>query len=310
MEPEAPDPQPEMFELLDGPAVEGSPVLVHALSGFLDAGAARRIAVDHVLETLPHRTVATYDIDALYDYRARRPRMVFDSDHFESVTLPELVLSEVTDADGARFLLLHGPEPDLGWQRFTRSVVDLVERFDVRLTVGVNAIPWASPHTRPVGVTAHATSPELIAGRQSWMGGRVEIPGHLAGMVELELGKAGKPALGYAVHVPHYLVNGEHPRAALTMLDEVVKATGLSIPLGELQAAADAADKALDEQVAENPENVEAIKMLESQYDAVVAKTDGGPGLTGPGVPLPSGDEIAAQLEDFLRELDDRKPDA
>ena len=235
--------------------------------------------------------------------------MVFDTDHFESVSLPELVLSEVTDAEGAHFLLLHGPEPDLGWQRFTRSVVHLVERFDVRLTVGVNAIPWASPHTRPVGVTAHATSPELITGRQSWMGA-VEVPGHLAGMVELELGKAGKPALGFAVHVPHYLVNGEHPRAALAMLDEVAKATGLSIPLGGLQAAADAADKSLDAQVAENPENVEAIRMLESQYDTLVARPDGGAGLTGPGVPLPSGDEIAAQLEDFLRELDDRKPDA
>ena len=112
--------------------------------------------------------------------------------------------------------------------------------------------------------------------------GAVEVPGHLAGMVELELGKAGKPALGFAVHVPHYLVNGEHPRAALAMLDEVAKATGLSIPLGGLQAAADAADKSLDAQVAKNPENVEAIRMLESQYDTLVARPDGGAGAHRP----------------------------
>jgi hypothetical protein len=297
-----------MYELVGEPAGHGSPVLVHALSGFLDAGAARRIAVEHLLGELDHRTVATYDIDALYDYRARRPRMVFDTDHYESVVLPELVLSEVQDLDGVPFLLLHGPEPDLGWQRFTRSVVSLVERFDVRLTVGVNAIPWASPHTRPINVTTHANSPELLTGRRHWFGA-VEVPGHLAGMIELGLGKEGKPGLGFAVHVPHYLVNGEHPRAALTLLQEVSAATGLSFPLQDLQLAADAADAALNAQVAESPENVQAIEALESQYDALM-ELPSGAAIPLADVPLPSGDELAAQLEEFLRDLDDNPRDS
>ncbi len=313
MSDEIPQDDPDLVELLDGPAVVGSPVLVHALSGFLDAGNARKIAVDHLLATLSHRTVATYDIDSLYDYRARRPRMVFETDHFASVDLPELKLEEVTDAAGTKFLLLHGPEPDLGWQRFARSVVELVERFDVRLTVGVNAVPWASPHTRPIGVTPHGTSPELITTRDSWLepGSVIEVPGHAAALVELGLAKADKPAVGFAVHVPHYLVSGEHPRAALTMLREVANATGLSLPLDELHAAADAADRAIDEQVAQSPENTEAIRMLEAQYDAVVGRRDAGPGLAATTTPLPSGDEIAAQLEEFLRDLgDDAKPDS
>ncbi len=293
----------DAFELLDGPAVEGQPVLVHALSGFLDAGNARKLAVDHLLATLSHRTVASYDLDDSFDYRARRPRMVFDSDKFTSVDLPEMLLSEVTDAAGTKFLLLHGPEPDVGWQRFIRGVLALVERFDVRLTVGVNAIPWATPHTRPVGVTAHATSSDLIAGQES-LGGVIEVPGHLGGMLEFELGKKGKPAIGFAVHVPHYLVGAEYPRAALTMLREVANSTGLVIPADELVTAADTADREIDTQVAENPENVEAIKMLEAQYDAVAASRTGGT----PGASLPSGDEIAAQLEDFLRDLGDDKP--
>ena len=33
------------------------------------------------------------------------------------------------DKQGKGFLLLHGPEPDLGWKTFTNAVVDLVERF-------------------------------------------------------------------------------------------------------------------------------------------------------------------------------------
>lgn len=302
---EARTPPEQLFEVLEEPS-ERAPVLVHALSGFMEAGSARRIAVEHLLATLPHRTIASYDVDGLYDYRARRPRMVFDSDHFVSVDLPELLVTEVTDAAGTRFLLLHGPEPDLGWQAFTRSLLELVDRLGVRLTVGLNAIPWASPHTRPIGVSVHGTTPDLVAGRPSWVG-TIEVPGHLGAMLELELGKAGKPAMGFAVHVPHYLVNGEHPRSALTMLQQVVGATGLAIPTGSLEAAADQSDSALDAQVADSPENVEAIKMLEAQYDAVVGPPNAA-GLTVTGTQLPSGDEIAAQVEEFLRDLDDGNP--
>lgn len=294
-------PADQPFAVVPGPAVGDAPVLVHALSGFVDAGAARTIAVDHVLATLAHRTIATYDLDGSYDYRARRPRMVFEGDHFESVDLPEIVLSEVTDALGAKFLLLHGPEPDMGWQRFVQAVLDLIERFDVRMTVGVNAIPWGAPHTRPIGVTAHATSPDLIAGRPS-VGGTIEVPGHVGALLELTLGKAGKPAMGFAIHVPHYLTGAEHPRSALAMLQNVASATGLAIPLEGLERAADETDSLIDSQVRANPENVEAIKVLEAQYDAAMAQTPDAP-ITG--VPLPSGDEIAAQLEDFLRDLGD-----
>jgi predicted ATP-grasp superfamily ATP-dependent carboligase len=307
------DPDP-LYEIDPAVVVPAHPIMIHALSGFLDAGAARHIAVEHLMTTLEHQTVATFDIDVMYDYRARRPRMVFDTDRYDSVTMPELLLSRFTDGEGTRFLLLHGPEPDFGWQRFTRSVLGLVDRLDVRLSVGMNAIPWASPHTRPIGVTAHATSPDLIVGHRSWIG-QVEVPGHLAGLVELALGKAGKPALGYAVHVPHYLVGAEYPRAALTLLEEVSRSTGLAIPVAALREKADQADKAFDAQVAENAENVEAIALLEAQYDALVGLPRGGAGTAPDGTaadggPLPSGEDIAAQLEQFLRDLDDRPGDS
>ena len=137
-----------------------APVLVHALSGFLDAGGARALAAGHLLAAHESRTVATFDLDALYDYRARRPRLVFDTDHYESIDYPELLLSEVRDERGQGFLLLHGPEPDFGWRAFNAAVIQLVERFGVRRTIGLAAIPWPAPHTRPVGVTAHATNPD------------------------------------------------------------------------------------------------------------------------------------------------------
>ena len=87
--------QPEsLYEIVTDDVHLDAPVLVHALSGFLDAGGARQIAVAHLLATHGHRTVAEFDIDAIYDYRARRPRLVFDTDHYASIDYPELLLTE------------------------------------------------------------------------------------------------------------------------------------------------------------------------------------------------------------------------
>ena len=79
------------------------------------------------------------------------------------------------------------------------------------------------------------------------------------------------------------------------------------LDLGVLEANADASDADIATQVASNPENVEAVHALEAQYDAVVRGADSALPLAEDG-PLPTGDEIAAQVEDFLRTMDEGKP--
>ena len=112
--------------LAEIPALD-APVLVAALEGWVDAGSAGSLAVRQLADD--GRVIATFDPDAIFDYRARRPRMVFTGDRFESADLPELVLHELRDAAGRRFLLLVGPEPDVQWQRFAAAVTQLVQRF-------------------------------------------------------------------------------------------------------------------------------------------------------------------------------------
>lgn len=296
-----------LYELLADEIEASSPVLLHSLTGFLDAGQAGRLAVAHLLEALEHRVVATFHLDDLFDYRARRPRMTFLSDHYASVELPALELAEVRDAVGTPFLLLHGSEPDHAWQRVTEAVRDLVDRFGVRLTVGMHAIPWPAPHTRPVSVTAHATDSSLVSGYAPWVGA-LEVPGHLAGMIELHLGDTGHDAMGFAAHVPHYLVGAEYPTASLTLLEHVGRASGLSLPLGELAEAAERSRAEIESQIAANPENVTAVQALEAQYDAVLSsrELEGAPEGTGSSADLPTGDEIAAQVERFLADMDER----
>jgi predicted ATP-grasp superfamily ATP-dependent carboligase len=291
--------RPEDLYEVSGEPSSPTPVLLHSMTGFLDAGGAGRLAVAHLMNQLEHREIVRFDIDALFDYRARRPPLTFLSDHYGSMSLPELRIDELLDGAGQPFLLLHGPEPDHAWQALAAAITDLVQRFDVRLSVGMHAVPWPAPHTRPIGVTWHATDEALLQGRSS-MVGQLEVPGHLAGLLELNLGQADQPAMGFAAHVPHYLVQTDLPRASVALLQHVVSVTGLDIPLGELAKGADAADAEIAAQIAENPQNVEAVSALEAQYDAVMT------GLDPDGEPhpdLPSGDEIAAQVERFLSDM-------
>jgi hypothetical protein len=295
----------DLFELLPSDVEADSPVLLHSLTGFLDAGQAGRLAVAHLLGSLEHRVVATFDLDDLYDYRARRPRMTFRADHFVSVDLPSLELVQVHDVAGVPFLLLHGAEPDHAWQRLVEAVRLLVDELAVRLTIGLHAIPWPAPHTRPVGVTAHATDSALVAGYAPWVG-ELEVPGHLAGMLELHLGDTGHDAMGFAAHVPHYLVGAEFPTASLTLLEHAARASGLTLPLGELAEAADRTRAEIEAQISANPENVSAVQALEAQYDAVMSsRALDGVDAAGEEAPLPTGDEIAAQVERFLADMDD-----
>lgn len=284
----------------------GRPVLVHALSGFIDAGQAGALARQHLLESLEHRAVATFDVDLLLDYRSRRPPMLFVEDHWESYEDPHLVLHEVRDAAGERFLLLEGAEPDVAWERFVAAVVQLVEAFDVRLTIGLHGIPMGVPHTRPSSLTAHATNPELVAGRDAWVG-TVQVPGSITNLLELRLGQAGHDAMGFAVHVPHYLAQADYPDAAAVLLENVAAATDLTLPTAPLRAAAERTRVELDEQVAASAEVAAVVQALEQQYDAYVAARGGdAPGdeqglLAGrPG--FPTADELGAELERFLAE--------
>ncbi len=282
----------------------GAPVLVHGLTGFMDAGGASRLAIEHLLETCEPTRVATFDIDALFDYRGRRPRTVFDSDHYESVAMPELVVDAAVDERGERFLILHGSEPDTAWGAMSHGIIRLIEALGVRLVVGLHAIPWPAPHTRPINVTVHANDPTLTVGTQPWVGS-LEVPGSLAALLELRLGELDRPAMGFAAHIPHYLVQAEFPRGALTLLQSLAAATGMAVDLEGLREAAEESDADISIQIAANPENLEAVTTLEEQYDAMMAGRANSP--TG-GDALAADTDIAAQVEAFLAQLDQGDP--
>ena len=286
----------------DDPIDQHRPIMVEALTGVVDAGNAVSLAGDHLLTALDHHIVATFDIDQLLDYRSRRPVMIFSEDRWESYADPVLALYQLRDESDVPFLLLTGPEPDLQWKRFTAAVRGLLSQLGVRLSVGLNAVPMAVPHTRPATVTAHATRKELIVGHEPRLR-RLQVPGSAGHLLEYELGRDGQDAMGFAVHVPHYLAQTTYPAATEVLLTSVSKSTGLMLPLDGLRSAALAVNDEVNNQIAQGGEAAALVHALEEQYDAYQR------GRSGPHLPtvdgeqeLPTADELGEALERFLAE--------
>ncbi|TWH69332.1 PAC2 family protein [Micromonospora olivasterospora] len=181
------------------------------------------------------------------------------------------------------------------------AVAGLAARLDVRLTVGLNSIPMAVPHTRPTGVTAHATRRDLIAGYEPWLQ-RVQVPGSVGHLLEYRLGEQGRDALGFAAHVPHYVAQTEYPAAAEVLLASVSRSTGLLLPRDGLRSAAEVVRVEIDRQVAQTDEAAVLVQALEEQYDAFARGRGEKNLLAAETGPLPTADELGAELERFLAE--------
>jgi predicted ATP-grasp superfamily ATP-dependent carboligase len=283
----------------DAPEVDADLVMLYYLDGFVDAGAAGRQLTTHLLSTLDHTEIARFDVDSLIDYRSRRPSMIFTKDHWESVDEPEITVHLLRDADDTAFLLLNGLEPDRDWEAFTRAVLELTARLHVRMLVSFHGIPMGVPHTRPLGITGHATQPELIEGYQPLVD-RLQVPGSASALIEFRMGEAGKAAVGFAVHVPHYLAHASYPAAAITLLAAVERATGLNLPAEALREAAQLTDAEIARQVEGSEEVSEVVRSLEEQYDAFNAGRQDL--LAGQPENMPTADELGAQFERFLAE--------
>jgi predicted ATP-grasp superfamily ATP-dependent carboligase len=282
------------------------PVLVEALDGFVDAGSGRRLAREHLLDALDSEPLVTFDVDQLFDYRSRRPEMTFTGDHWDGYAAPELAVHVVRDLNNMPFLLLHGPEPDVQWERFIAAVGILVAELDVQIVIGVNAIPMAVPHTRPPTVIAHGSPPELVADYPKWLP-TIQVPASVGNLLEYRLGEAGTPACGFAVAVPYYLAQLEYPDAAHTLLNCLARAGELSLPTEALANAAEVTRGHVDEQVAGSEEVASLVRGLERQYDDMTAGRGGGL-LTG-GARLPTADELGAEFEQYLSAWTDTDED-
>jgi len=284
-----------LYQLTSSRSFDG-PVLVICLEGWIDAGLGAGTAIASIIGNRPTEQVARWDADELIDHRARRPVLHISDGVATTITWPEVQLLAAADDNGRDLLLLTGPEPDMRWHAFSASVIDLARAFGVRLAVGLGAFPAPVPHTRPVHLVSTAPTSQW-ANDVGYVAGEIDVPAGIQAVLERELNAAGIAALGIWARVPHYVVSMPYPAAAAALVEGLARIGDLTLVSLELHDAAARTRARIDELIANSEEHKTMVAQLEAQADQ---ESRSGP-LGPPGRPLPSGDEIAAELERFLR---------
>ncbi len=261
-----------------------SPSLVVAFDGWVDAGTAATTAAERLAAGGP--VVATFDADALFDYRARRPTLEIEDGRPSQLTWPELAVRHAR-AGEHDVLVLTGPEPDYRWHEFCDAVVELARQLDVAEVISLGSIPGAVPHTRPVQVMGTASRPELLRGGvEPGPEGTLRVPAAALSVLDLALTNAGFPAVGYFAQVPHY-VTGPAPAATIELLRVLGQHLGAGIPVGDLPEEARQIRARLDLATAADETMRAHVARLEERADEERA---------------PTGDDLIADIERFLRE--------
>ncbi len=282
----------DLFELIESPELD-SPKLLLGLDGWIDAGLAATNAFGTILEHLDTITVARFDADALIDHRSRRPTMHLLDGINTGLTWPSIELRAGFDLEGSSVLFLVGAEPDHRWRAFAGAVVDLAHHFGTSAVFGLGAYPAAVPHTRPTQLVSTATDGEL-ARRIGTVTGRIDVPAGINAAIELASADGGLEAAGIWAQIPHYAAGMPYPAGALALIEGLRSIAGLHFSLGSLVEDARSTRDRLDELVSNSDEHIEMVRQLEAQADAEAINDD----------PLPLGDDLVAELEQFLREQD------
>ena len=272
------------------------PVLVVGLEGWVDAGMGASAAIAELLSSSTTTPVASFDTELLIDQRARRPIARLEDGVTTELTWPAIRVVAGKDRVGTDIVYLTGPEPDFRWPTFIEAVVGLAQALQVRTVVGLGAFPAPTPHTRPVRLasTVPPQSAEL-AGRVGTVRGTLEVPAGVQAALEVSFGTAGIPVIGLWARVPHYVSAMPYPEASAALIEGLCAVTGAVLDSSALRSAGEAARRQVDELIGANPEHLEMVRRLEAALDSEEVTS------TGLDIDVPSGDEIAAELEQFLR---------
>jgi predicted ATP-grasp superfamily ATP-dependent carboligase len=272
------------------------PVLVVMLTGWIDASGAAAAAMAALDKDCHATSLVAFDDDEYIDYRARRPILELRDGVNTRLewSAPELRVGR--DESGHDVLLLSGPEPDMRWHRFAGTIGDLAIELGVSKMAALGAYPFAAPHTRPPHLSATSPSPDVLTGLP-FRTSSVDVPAGMAAALEHSVHERGIPAFGIWAQVPHYVASMSYPAASVALLDGLTTATGIRVDAADLRREAVLQRERLDQLIEGNEEHQAMVAQFERMYDAA----EHGQPPEG-GLELRTGDEIAAEVERFLRD--------
>ena len=276
------------------------PVLIAAFAGWSDAAQSATSAARFLTGFWEANRFAEIDPEEFYDFTEQRPHIRLTDGDLREITWPQNECFYYR-RDGAEhdFLVFVGIEPSLRWRLFTDTMLEIIRRQNVSLVVTLGGLLADVPHTRPVRVTGSASSPRA-ASRLRGLAvstSRYEGPTGIAGVLQDALRRNDIAAASIWANCPHYISATANPRATAALLERLDTLFDLGLDLRDLQRAGERFEAEVSEAVAGDPDAAAYVRQLEERADAEQEPETGAP----PSQPLPSGDIVVRELEEFLR---------
>jgi proteasome assembly chaperone (PAC2) family protein len=275
------------------------PVLVAGFEGWNDAADASSAAAAWLTQ---HATTATrlasIDPEEHFDFQGRRPHVELAGGVTRTVTWPENVFFSV-ERDDRDLVVLRGIEPSYKWRSFCRAVLTVARDTGCEMVVTLGALLADVPHTRKARVTGASTDAELVD-RLGLAASRYEGPTGIVGVLHDQCRAESVPSVSLWAPVPHYLAAPPNPPATLALLERVSTLCELGLDLARLERTSAAWREKVDEVTGADDDVRGYVQTLEERFDQESGSD------TSWGANLPSGDELASEVERYLR---DQRPD-
>jgi proteasome assembly chaperone (PAC2) family protein len=270
-----------------------NPVMLVALRGLFDIGGVATSALDWMLKERDFAVVADIDPDPFFDFTQERPEVFTDENDERQIRWPENEFTVIRYPEGARdMVVLNGVEPHVSWGVFTQSVVEVAKGLGCTLIISLGAAAEQVPHSRVPFVVGSTTNDDL-ASRLGLSRPQYQGPTGVAGVLLDALDQAKIPNISLRVGVPHYLMHAQHPKSAAALLQHLQHVLGIPTDHANLQKEISRWQELHDAAVEGDPQASAYVEMLEHRHDQLVEKN------------MPSGDDLAAELEEFLRNQSD-----
>ena len=176
----------------------------------------------------------------------------------------------------------------------------VVDQLGIERTLLLQSFPAPVPHTRELPVTRYAGNPDSISVRRT-MPGTFRLRAPFTALLTLRLADAGHEVVGLVAHVPQYLHEIPYPDAAMALLRAVGEEAGPTVPHGALESQAEPVRQSIAAQVDASPQLQEMVEGLEKQFDRAIT--------AGAADEVPTGDDLAAEFEQYLAGLDESGDD-
>ena len=278
------------------------PILIAGFSGWNDAAEAASVAVDSVSESWEAKAFGTFDGEEFFDYQSTRPQIKLIDGVTRTVEWPENILSataiNLPQLGGRSAILLSGPEPNFRWRSFCDAVVDVAKDFDASLVVTLGALLADVPHSRPVAVAANSQNPALTE-KLGLSSSGYEGPTGITGVLHRVCADAGIPSVSFWASVPHYLPSVPSAPAALALLGGLSQLLDVEVDSSGLESTAGDYQDQISAAVKQDSDLASYVQMLEERYDSQAADDPRN---------LPTGDDLAQELESFLRDRPQEDP--